>query len=118
MFSGIVEEIGSIYQTELINEGVRFYVSCSKVNKDVRIGDSIAIDGVCQTIVGIDSDKLIFEAVGITLEKTTLGEIKPKDHNLDIYVDHKFMESRNKKKELRNKINLSKDKKIRIQLKK
>ena len=80
MFSGIVEEIGSIYQTELINEGVRFYVSCSKVNKDVRIGDSIAIDGVCQTIVGIDNDKLIFEAVGITLEKTTLGEIKPKDH--------------------------------------
>ena len=60
MFSGIIEEIGLIYQTELINEGVRFHVSCSQINKDVRIGDSIAIDGVCQTIVGIDRDNLIF----------------------------------------------------------
>ncbi|MGH7466261.1 MAG: riboflavin synthase, partial [Longimicrobiales bacterium] len=44
--------------------------------KDVREGDSIAVDGVCQTVVSLDADSFAVEAIGTTLSRTTLGGLE------------------------------------------
>ena len=76
MFSGIVQEMAeiiSISGKKVISIEVKF-----KQIKACKIGDSVAINGVCLTVVAIDEIRLIvkFEVVPETLRKTNLGELK------------------------------------------
>lgn len=77
MFTGIIEEIGTILSRETIRGGFRFFISGKAVLEELAMGDSINIDGACQTVVAITSTAFAVESVGETLEKTTL-------RNLDI----------------------------------
>ena len=52
MFTGIVEEIGQIKSFD----GSRLVIKCSKVLDGTQIGDSIAINGCCQTVVSVSSN--------------------------------------------------------------
>ncbi len=73
MFTGIVEEVGVIRETARIAGGVRITVAARKVLEELEIGDSISLDGACQTVVTRTSETFAVEAVGETLAKTTLG---------------------------------------------
>ena len=53
MFTGIVEEIGKIKSLKKENNGAVIEVECKTVLQDTKIGDSIAINGVCQTVTKI-----------------------------------------------------------------
>ena len=74
MFTGIIEEVGTIKEIKAISGGIRFNIEAQKVLEDLNIGDSINIEGACQTIVEISGKNLMVEAVGETLEKTSLGD--------------------------------------------
>ena len=76
MFTGIVEEIGTIKSKQSIKGGFRYTISATRIMKNISIGDSINIDGACQTIVDFSSSEFIVESVGETLEKTTLGNFE------------------------------------------
>ncbi len=70
MFSGIVRERGRVVSCE----GGRLVVETSV---GASLGDSVAIDGVCLTVVGGDASTLAFDVVPETLSRTTLGRLRP-----------------------------------------
>lgn len=77
MFTGIVEEVGSIKGIQRENNGVRLTVSASVVLGDVAIGDSIAVDGVCQTVESFDSTSFTCFASEVTRGLTTFSAFIP-----------------------------------------
>lgn len=74
MFTGIVEVVGKITALESGRDAVRLTVSAARIAEEVAIGDSVAINGVCLTVVEIVAPKIAFEAVYETLRRTTLGQ--------------------------------------------
>lgn len=76
MFTGIVEEIGIVKSLEFNANGAKIVIGCQKVVEDVKIGDSIAIDGVCQTVIAFNSSEFSAEISDETLKVTTLGNLK------------------------------------------
>ncbi len=74
MFTGLVEEIGRI--TDVVDDGGarRITVHGTTVSEGLKIDDSVAVDGCCQTVVAIDGDRFTVVAVEETLKKTTLGD--------------------------------------------
>ena len=77
MFTGIVQEVGKFTQLKSHGSGVTFTVEAPRSVKELRINDSILINGVCLTVIDESDPTLKVEAVEETLRKTTLGELKP-----------------------------------------
>ena len=72
MFTGIVVEQG-----EVVEPPPRLVLRAPQTASDAALGDSVAIDGCCLTVVAIDGDRLSFDAVPETLLRTTLGRLRP-----------------------------------------
>lgn len=75
MFTGIVEEIGRVTAVDVGEGATRITVECKVAHERTQIGDSIAINGVCLTVVAIDGPRLAFQAVPETLRRTNLGAL-------------------------------------------
>ncbi|ROL61320.1 riboflavin synthase [Bacteroidetes/Chlorobi group bacterium ChocPot_Mid] len=75
MFTGLIEEIGEIKAIRPIGNGRRFTIGARKIMNDLKIDDSVALNGVCQTVVKLSEDTFEVEAVEETLRKTTLGKL-------------------------------------------
>ncbi|MGE0790691.1 MAG: riboflavin synthase [Sandaracinaceae bacterium] len=75
MFTGIVEEMGTVVALERRPELLRLSTEGAVVHAGAQLGDSIAVNGVCLTVVAIDGARLAFEAVPETLRKTNLGAL-------------------------------------------
>lgn len=73
MFTGIVEETGRVERIEERPAGRRFWIGAALVRGDAAIGDSIAVNGCCLTVVGLEPGRFAVEAVPETLSRTTLG---------------------------------------------
>lgn len=73
MFSGLVEGTGTIAAIEERPDGRRFWVEAPALVSGEKIGDSLALDGCCLTLIAIDGGRAAFEAVPETLARTTLG---------------------------------------------
>jgi riboflavin synthase len=71
MFTGLVREVGTVASME---DG-RLVVDAPVTAQGVQLGDSIAIDGVCLTVVACDDSSLSFDAVPETLARTALGTL-------------------------------------------
>lgn len=76
MFTGLVEEMGKIKRIIGGGKARRFEMEGREVLSDLKIKDSININGACLTVVGLGQRSFIVEAVEETLEKTNLGELK------------------------------------------
>ncbi len=74
MFTGIVEEIGKLREVSHIGESIRLRIACKHVLSDLKIGDSIAVDGCCLTAETVDGSGFTAFASPETLKKTSLGE--------------------------------------------
>ena len=73
MFTGIVEELGTV----VASRGGRLVVRGPIAAADAAIGDSIAIGGVCLTVVGRDGDELTFDLSAETRQRTSLDGLLP-----------------------------------------
>jgi len=73
MFTGIVEELGRVAAVEPRPEGRRFWIAAAAVLEGVKVGDSIAHEGCCLTVVALEPGRYAVEAVPETLRLTTLG---------------------------------------------
>ena len=73
MFTGLIEEMGQIYSLKERGSGRELYIKANQILDDVKVGDSIAIDGVCLTVEYITSSGFSAQAVGETLARSTLG---------------------------------------------
>ena len=79
MFTGIVEELGTVRGVERSGGIVRLAVAATVVREGSRIGASVAVDGVCLTVVAARPDGFDFEIGPETLARTTLGGLVPGD---------------------------------------
>ena len=79
MFTGIVEELGRVRSTVPREGGARLELTCTEVIGDASIGDSIAVNGCCLTVVELGPDWWAADAQIETLDRTTLGALVPGD---------------------------------------
>lgn len=77
MFTGLIEETGKILSLKSIGGGKRITVAAKKIMDDLKIDDSVAINGACQTVVAFSENSFTVEAVEETLRKTTLKLFRP-----------------------------------------
>lgn len=75
MFTGIVEELGRLRA----RDGGRFVIEAREVLDGLRIGDSVAHNGVCLTVVETGDGCYAVDAVDETLSRTNLGDLRPGD---------------------------------------
>ena len=76
MFSGIVEELGTVIKISPGGNATLIEVSVVKVSEGLRVGDSIAVNGVCLTAVKVSEGRIGFEAMPNTLKVTNLGYLR------------------------------------------
>jgi len=79
VFTGIIEEIGTCVVLQEVETSLRLLFSAEKVLGDLKVDDSIAVNGVCLTVTSINSAQFEAWAVAETLKKTTLGSLKVGD---------------------------------------
>lgn len=77
MFTGIVEETGTIERIEPSPVGARLRISCRVVLADAFPGSSIAVNGVCLTALDPAADSFSADLAPETLARTNLGDLKP-----------------------------------------
>ena len=75
MFTGIIETVGKLVRIERHGDLTRFVLEAGVVSEDVKLGDSIAVNGVCLTVTSIEGAALGFEAVAETLLRSSLGDL-------------------------------------------
>ena len=75
MFTGIVTEMGTVEQVLETESGRRLDIGAPSTLAGLGIGDSVAVNGVCLTVVSIGDGAFSVEAVAETLDRTTIGEV-------------------------------------------
>jgi riboflavin synthase len=85
MFTGIIEEIGTVTDVSSLGGGIRLCIYAPASSGELKVNDSIAVNGVCLTVVSKSTDEFCVEAVEETLKKTTLSYIAVGDQlNLEL----------------------------------
>lgn len=76
MFTGIIEELGSIQGIKRGGEWLVLAIGASRILKDVQLGDSIAVNGVCLTVTSFTSREFTVDVMPETFQKTSLSDIQ------------------------------------------
>lgn len=73
MFTGIVEELGTVAAVDTFPDAIRITIRAERVLQDTRLGDSISVNGCCLTVAEVSSDTWTADVMAETLAKTSLG---------------------------------------------
>ena len=76
MFTGIIEELGSVRSIEERGENARLVINARVVTEGTNHGDSISVNGVCLTALDIEPDSFAADVSRETLKRSTLGSLK------------------------------------------
>lgn len=79
MFTGIVEEVGEVLEVTDLGSAARLRVHGPGVTVDARSGDSIAVSGICLTVVEVAGGSFTADVMRETLDRSTLGALRPGD---------------------------------------
>ncbi len=77
MFTGLIEELGTVETRDATEGGARMVISANVVTSGTRNGDSIAVNGVCLTALAVTSNSFSADLSQETLDRSTLGNLKP-----------------------------------------
>lgn len=77
MFTGIVEELGEVVELETHGDSALLVVRASTVAAGARHGASVAVNGVCLTVVGASGARLSFDVMAETLKRSIIGLLRP-----------------------------------------
>jgi riboflavin synthase len=77
MFTGIVEELGTVAAIEEQGDALRLSISAATVLEDTRLGDSIAVNGCCLTVTDLADGTWTADVMAETLDKTSLAGARP-----------------------------------------
>ncbi|MEG3630365.1 riboflavin synthase [Streptomyces poriticola] len=75
MFTGIVEELGEVTAVETLDDACRFRLRGPVVTEGAKHGDSIAVNGVCLTVVDHEGDEFTADVMAETLHRSSLGAL-------------------------------------------
>lgn len=76
MFTGLVEELGRVTELASSGDGIRLCVAAKTVIEDISMGASIAVNGVCLTVVEFDDSHFAIDAVPETMDRSSLGHLE------------------------------------------
>ena len=76
MFTGIIEEVGTVRRIERGAKGARLTIGAKTVLEDTKIGDSIATNGVCLTVVSQTCDSFSADVMAESLRRLALGSLQ------------------------------------------
>ena len=76
MFTGLIEETGSVLCIRATDRGTQLQVSAPHIASDVHTGDSIAVNGCCLTVASCRDEQVTFDLLEETLARTNLGALK------------------------------------------
>ena len=76
MFTGIVEELGNISKIKKTDTGKKFTITAKSIMDDLKVGDSVSVNGVCLTVTTYDESSFNLDLVKETLKKSNLGDLK------------------------------------------
>ena len=79
MFTGIVEEIGAVKGISKSSTGAVLKIKTEKIYVDAKLGDSIAMNGACLSVIAVNINILSFDVIPETLKRTTLSDLKTND---------------------------------------
>ncbi len=79
MFTGLVEEVGRVLSLKKSSQSAVLKVGCQKITEDIKIGDSISVNGVCLTVVSFEKGFVTFDVSAETLRRSNIGILKTKD---------------------------------------
>ena len=75
VFTGLIEEVGVVARADATARGLRVEIDARVVIQDLRLGDSVAVNGVCQTVVELTDRAFAVEAMAPTLSRTTFDAL-------------------------------------------
>jgi riboflavin synthase len=75
VFTGIIEETGTVLAFEPHTTGARLRIHCQKVREDLLTGDSVSVNGVCLTAVGLEDQTFAADLAPETLGRSNLGDL-------------------------------------------
>ena len=76
VFTGIIEELGTVAEVIPLDTSARLAIRARIVTDDARHGDSIAVSGVCLTVVDVDGDTFTADVMRETLDRSSLAELR------------------------------------------
>ena len=76
MFTGLIEEVGSVLGMLTTDRGTQLQIVAPRVAEKIQIGDSIAVNGCCLTVAAHRGDQLIFDLLKETLDRTNLRTLR------------------------------------------
>ncbi|WP_299088235.1 riboflavin synthase [uncultured Metabacillus sp.] len=76
MFTGIIEEIGTIKSVQGSKDAIVFTIGAKKIMNDISLGDSIAVNGVCLTVTEYNSATFSVDVMPETVKSTSLNQLK------------------------------------------
>jgi len=79
MFTGIIEELGTVLEAKRLQSKNYLRIQASLVLEGTKLGDSIAVNGVCLTVVSLDKSSFTVDVMPETYRKTTLEKLSPGD---------------------------------------
>ena len=77
MFTGIIEETGKLRSLQKGSDSCVIAVSCQTVLEGTKVGDSIAVNGICLTVTNLLSDSFTADVMNETLNRSSLGNTRP-----------------------------------------
>jgi riboflavin synthase len=77
MFTGLIETLGTVQRLEHEGAGTRLVVTAPSIASQLAIGESVAVNGVCLTVVQRSEEAFAFQAGPETLQRTNLGQLHP-----------------------------------------
>lgn len=76
MFTGIIEEVGEIMNIARGSQSAVLHIRCQEVLKGTKVGDSIAVNGVCLTVTSIEAHGYTADVMAETLDRSSLGALR------------------------------------------
>lgn len=76
MFTGIIEELGRILRIERAGSSAKIHIQAKKVLEGTKVGDSIAVNGVCLTVTALGSGDFTADVMPETISRSSLGQLK------------------------------------------
>src|SRR5436309_14887443 len=76
MFTGLIEEVGGVVALRSAGPATELELLAPRLAEQVRIGDSVAVNGCCLTVVRQDGEKISFNVLKESLDRTNLGALR------------------------------------------
>ena len=85
MFTGLISHLGSVKSIELNGDSAKLNIQCPEITNEIKIGDSVAVNGVCLTVTEFDAHGFAVDVMVQTLNLTSTGKLNEQDQvNLEL----------------------------------